>query len=254
MKRTATVLVALALVSACGEVRPIAEPLDPTGGWQLVAGVVDGQTIIPIDSHPVTLNLEDGVIGGTSACNSYGGEYSVDGATITVGEIVMTEMACIPQEVMDLESQYLGGMMDVSSFAIDGTNLVLSGDGVEFEFEPEVAAPTAEMLGTIWVLETLISGETASSVAGERATLEFFSDGSFLGGTGCRNLSGNYVETATGVATTDLTVAGLCSDDLAAQDNSVVTLLEGDYAVDVEGQSMTLTNSGDEGLVYRAET
>ncbi len=254
MKRTAIVLVTLVLVAACGDVRPIAEPLDPTGGWQLVAGMVDGQNITLIDSHPVTLDLNDGVIGGTSACNSYGGEYTVDGATITVGNIFMTEMACIPQEVMDLESQYLGGMVNVTSYAMDGTNLVLSGNGVEFSYEPVDAPPTAEMMGTVWVLETLINGETASSVGGERATLEFFSDGSFLGSTGCRNLAGHYVETATGVATTDLTVAGQCSDDLAAQDNSVVTVLEGDYMVEIEGQSMTLTIAGNEGLVYRAES
>jgi heat shock protein HslJ len=253
MRSKAILVVSLALViAACGEGDPIADPIDPSGGWQLVSGTVEGTPVTPIATHPVTIEFNDGSVGGTSACNSYGGDYSVDGATITISEVFMTEMACSPEEVMSLESQYLSALGAVSSFAMDGSNLVLSGDEVEFEFEPVITPPTAEMMGTVWVLESVVDGDSVSSVAGERATLEFFSDGSFLGSTGCRNLAGNYVETSTGITTTDMTTAGECPDELSIQDNSVVTVLNDEYRVDIEGATMTLTIATEEGLVYRA--
>ncbi len=254
MRSKAILVFSLALViAACGEGGLTSDPIDLTGGWQLVSGTMEGTPVTPIATHPVTIEFDDGSVGGTSACNSYGGDYTVDRATITISEVFMTEMACSPEEVMSLESQYLGALGAVSAFAMDGSNLVLSGDGVELEFEPVVTPPTAEMMGTVWVLESVIAGDSVSSVTGERATLEFFSDGSFLGSTGCRNLSGHYVETSTGITTTDMTMAGECPTELSAQDNSVVTVLGDEYRVDIEGATMSLTIAGEEGLVYRAE-
>lgn len=255
MKRTATLVVSLALIlAACGGGDPNSQPGDPTGGWQLVSGLVDGQQINPIASHPVTIEFKDGRVGGTSACNSYGGEYTVEGSAVTIGEIAMTEMACFPENVMSLESQYLSALSAVGSFAVDDANLVLSGDGVELEFEPVEAPPTAEMLGTVWVLDGVVDGDSVSSVIGERATLEFFSDGSFLASTGCRNLAGNYVETATGIKTTSMSTAGECEKELSQQDDSVVAVLGGDYRAAIEENLMTLSAAGNEGLIYRAET
>jgi hypothetical protein len=49
-----------------------------------------------------------------------------------------------------------------------------------------------------------------------------------------------------------MTTAGECPDELSTQDHSVVTVLNDEYRVDIEGATMTLTIAGEEGLVYRA--
>jgi heat shock protein HslJ len=62
---------------------------------------------------------------------------SIDGAGITIGEIVMTEMAC--ETGMDQESHYLQTLAEVSTWQIDGTTLTLSadnGNGLIFQAQP----------------------------------------------------------------------------------------------------------------------
>lgn len=46
---------------------------DEDGSWQLMSGTVDGRPVPIVDSHPITLNIDGYVIGGTAACNGYGG-------------------------------------------------------------------------------------------------------------------------------------------------------------------------------------
>jgi heat shock protein HslJ len=254
MSRTLALALALALgLTACGNGDRGAEPVDPSGGWQLVSGSFQNTPINPISTHPATLEFEDGMLGGTSACNSYGGDYTLDGAQLSVGEIAMTEMACFPQEVMDLESIFLSAITAVDTMSLDGENLVLSGEEANLTFEPVAPPDTAEILGTVWVLDGVIDGDVVSSVSGERATLEMFSDGSLIGSTGCRFLTGNYVSTSIGIQTPSLTANGECPEDLVAQDSAVVSILEGEFRVTIDGRILTLTN-GTESLVYRADS
>lgn len=248
-----TLVIAMGL-AACGSGEPTGEPFDPTGGWQLVSGTSNGTSITPLASHPVTIEFGDGVAGGRSACNSYGGNYTLQGTSLTIGEVAMTEMACEPQEVMQLESQYLAALLLVDALASDGANLVLTGPDTELEFEPVLPTPTADVTGTVWVLDTLIDNDAASSVAGDRATLEIFTDGSFIAGTGCRGATGTYVATATGFDTPNMAMSGECPQELQAQDSHVVSVLGDGFTAEVEGQTMTLIDPGGLGLVYRADS
>ena len=52
---------------------------------------------------------------------------------------------------------------------------------------------------------------------------------------------------------TDLAASGECGEALAAQDNHVISALEGGFRVEIDGDQLTTRVSGDEGLVYRAE-
>ena len=83
--------------------------------------------------------------------------------------------------------------------------MTLTGEGVELVFAAP-PAPVGDLTGTVWVLESLIDGETVSSVGGDRATLELFSDNSMLGSTGCRDLHGRYH--VTGAEVSDAGIGG----------------------------------------------
>jgi heat shock protein HslJ len=123
---------ALLLVAAgCQAATPSVE-LD--GDWRLVSGSVRGTLIALVPEAQITMRIDGGEIGGTSACNHYGGQIADDGGEITIGALTMTEMACA-DEIMNAEAAYLDGLGLVTGAAGGTDELVLSGDGVELRFE-----------------------------------------------------------------------------------------------------------------------
>ena len=124
-------LLALATVACLGS--DFADSIE--GEWQLTSGTVDGEDIPIIDSHPITIVFEGEQVSGTASCNGYGGTYQLSGSSISMSELASTEMACFPEETMDAESLFLGGLLRVSTVTLDET-LTLRGDGVSMTFEP----------------------------------------------------------------------------------------------------------------------
>ncbi len=241
------------VVAACGTEPPLAQPLDLTGSWQLTSGSHGGATLDPIPTHPVTIEFTADRVDGTAACNGYGGTFDASTGALSISELSITEMACSPNKVMDLERAYVEALLAVNEATIEGTTLILSGPETTLEFEELAPVQTSDLLETVWVLDGLVSGDAVSSVAGDRATLELFSDGSLLGSTGCRTLIGTYAESAGSIETPTLAAGGECPEDLFDQDSQVISVLEGPFQAAVDGQSLTLTRSGGEGLTYRAE-
>ena len=140
MKRTLVFAAVLGLtLAACAEP---SEPgaSDPTlSDWALQSGTVDGVDIPIVEDHPITLTFENDGVAGSSACNSYFGGYTIDGADISFTDMGSTMMACEPQ-VMDSEQMYLDAMSKVDSFTATDDTLTLSGDGVELVFVVAEAA------------------------------------------------------------------------------------------------------------------
>jgi heat shock protein HslJ len=222
------------------------------GSWQMTSGRVGGEEISLVSSHPITITFEGDQVSGTASCNGYGGTFQLSGSEISFGNLAMTEMACFPEETMQAEALFAEGLTMVDAIAVDEV-LTLSGDGVEMEFERLEPVPEADLTNTVWVLDGLISGDAVSSVSGERATLELFTDGSILGGTGCRLLQGQYTISGPEVVFTEFSAEGECDPALTDQDNHVVSVLGDGFRVEIDGQRLTVWSAGDEGLSYRAE-
>ena len=128
------------------------------------------------------------------------------------------------------------------------------GQGGAASAESTAIGGTSEITGTVWVLDTLVLDDAVTSVTGERATLELFTDGSMLGSTGCRNLDGNYMVSGAEVVMTDMTAHGECPAELEEQDNQVVSVLGDGFRAVIEGNTLTVTTSGGQGLTYRSES
>jgi heat shock protein HslJ len=242
------------VLAACAEPgEPAAS--DPTeDAWELRSGTLGGEPIPMVDGHPITLTFTEDGAGGTAACNGYGGSYTVSGEGITFSELGQTEMACFPEETMESEQQYLMALSRVETFSLTEDSLTLAGESVELDFVALPPVPTSDMTGTVWVLDGLVQGEAVSSVSGEQATLELFSDESMLGSTGCRTLSGNYIISGAEVILTDFRAEGECATELQEQDSRIITVLEGGFRVEIEGDTMTIATAGDEELIYKAES
>jgi heat shock protein HslJ len=222
---------------------------DLAGTWLLDSGYgPSGQVEVP-DGWRVTLVFDDSGVHG-QACNMYGGSYQLTGSTIGFSEMSMTEMAC-QEPMMTVESAYHAALGAVDTFARTGDQLTLGGNGAELVFSLQPPVPDATLQGTRWLLETLLQGETASSVQG-LGWLELGADGALTGSTGCRELSGTYVLSGDQVVISDLRATGACDAALAQQDAHVVSVIEGGFTVAIDGAKLTIISQGGDGLGYRA--
>jgi heat shock protein HslJ len=228
---------------------------DPTGAWRLVGASVEGQPLVATDDElaRATLIVEDGAIGGVAFCNSFGGDASFgDDGSVSIGGLAATEMACEPAGLMALEQTFLGELPTVERYEVEGDRLVLIAPGSEWRFDREPPVEPAELVGTPWVLDTLIDGDAASNVPGmDAATLRFADDGTFAGSTVCRSFTGRWVVDGASVVVTDLALEGSCADDEQALDSAIVGVLAR-MQVEIDGDRLTLSAPDGAGLSYAA--
>jgi len=110
--------------------------IDPTDtAWRLESGNLDARAVPVLETHPITLVLDEDGAGGTSACNHYSAGYSISGGELSFDQIIQTEMACTPDEVMESEARFLETLSLVETFTVTEDSLTLSGDGAELIFE-----------------------------------------------------------------------------------------------------------------------
>jgi heat shock protein HslJ len=119
----ALILMAAALLSACGL-------LGQQGGasqaslegieWKLTE--LNGQPVLA--GTTPTAKFEEGSVSGSTGCNSYGGQYSLSGESITISNLAQTEMACLdPEGVMDQETAFGMAMNSAASYTASESRL-----------------------------------------------------------------------------------------------------------------------------------
>lgn len=250
-------LILLWALAACGEASPspagVPDDGDPQGSWQLVEGTVNGEPVPILAEHRITLTIEGSRIGGTAACNSYGGQLSVEAGRMRIADLGQTLMACVEEAAMRTEMIYMSGLSAAETIGLDGDKLVIHGPGVELRFIELSPPPTSELIDTVWLLEIIVTGDVAASVLGESATLELQSDGSISGSTGCRDFNGTWMEQGDEIVTPSLAAEDLtCPAPLRDIDGHVLSVVGDGFRATVDGNLLTLTDSGGLGLVYRA--
>ena len=133
MRRLALIaVVALGLTACLGN--DFAASIE--GSWTLETGTWDGQPIPTVASHPITIEFEGDELGGTAACNSYGGHWQTNEGTFQITELASTEMACMPSAVMDSETAYLTALTNVETVEVVDGDLVMTGSRTEMTFVP----------------------------------------------------------------------------------------------------------------------
>jgi heat shock protein HslJ len=263
MRRTLLSLVVVGvLASACGELGtdaggPGDDVASYLGTWELVEGSgPTGRISLPPDGR-ITLLIEEDSIGGTAACNRYGtGEFTIDGHDFDAREgVSLTEMAC-SEDLMAAESAYIDAFIAADRIDRDGDSLTLSGPQVELSYGFVPPAPTADLVGTTWVLESLLlrSGVDAVATSAEPAELRLEEDGTVTGTTGCRRLGGTWRRNGDEIMFPSLAADGECPGELSQQDGYVISIGDG-FTFEIEGDTMTIDPYlGEARLVYRSAT
>lgn len=162
--------------------------------WTLAA--VDGQPL-PEDIQITAMFIpgeeaNSGTVGGSSGCNSYTAEYTLDGANITVGPIASTLMAC--PTGLEAEQSFLEGLAAAESYEIFGDRLLLRTGMGTYTF----AANRTPLSGALWALVALGDiNDPQPPVQGSNFTAQFMRipdspSGLMVGTTGCNEYAAAF--------------------------------------------------------------
>jgi heat shock protein HslJ len=95
--------------------------------WTLVSVTEKSVTQTPVPGTTVTLEFQnDGNAGGNAGCNSFGGEYQLQGEIIRFSALRVTEKFCPAPGVMELEQAYLTGLQAAQLFQVRGDSLTIT--------------------------------------------------------------------------------------------------------------------------------
>ena len=136
MKRSIALLALLALAGCAITSREATTEL-PGTSWTLVE--LDGAE--PVGETPPSIAFnDDGSVNGSTGCNTFSGEVTIEGTELTFGPMATTRMACVDPGASDQEQAFLIAMESVTSYTIGSEGrLVLEGDA-SLTFEVATAA------------------------------------------------------------------------------------------------------------------
>lgn len=162
-----------AVVVACGSTGKdggpggdpyFAAPPQTLGRTYVVSGITEGgkkRALVP--GSEIRLSFKDGRLGITAGCNTMSGKFELELTRLTVGSLDTTEMGC-DQARMDQDA-WVAGLFAKPVQLLTGKDAAIISGGVVLSLVPaQDLHPDASLRGTHWVLDTVIDGETASSV------------------------------------------------------------------------------------------
>lgn len=257
----------LLAVAACGDDSEPAstdpattEPAPTThaGGDEL-----DGRTFLStattgielVEDGFLRITFEDGNLSANGGCNNMFGGYSVVDGVLEVGAMASTEMAC-EQPLMDQDTAVIAFLTSGPAVALSGDDLVLgdtAATSISF-LDRVVADPDRPLEGTRWVVDTVITGDAASSTpTGAEASITF-TQGTAAVEAGC-NTGSAPAEVADGVITFGpmALTKMMCPDEVMSLENAVVATLNGSVTFEIEADRLTLTAASGDGLGLYAD-
>ncbi|HEU0235637.1 MAG TPA: META domain-containing protein [Candidatus Limnocylindrales bacterium] len=251
-RRTLAWIVGVSLLAvACGG-PAVAPTLD--GRVFLSTSVTqDGADRPLVPGTRIRLGFGDGGLTASVGCNTMGGTVRLDGGVLVLDGGAMTEMGC--DEARHAQDSWLfdilGGRPTVR---LAGNELeIQSGETVIRLLDREVAEPDLEPIGTLWTVDSIISGDAVSSVpAGVTATLRLLPGGDLALDTGCNTGSGHFVIDGATIRFSDIGLTKrACDGPAGAMEGAVLAVVAADaVSWSIDANSLTL-GAGSAGLILR---
>ncbi|MFI2369993.1 META domain-containing protein [Streptomyces sp. NPDC018833] len=253
--------VALLALSACGTEpgggsgNSVAPDVPLTGvRWSVDSVSVDGKkTAAPTDAY---VEITDkGRAMGNYGCNHFGADITIKGDTVTVGPGEMTEMGC-DKKVQGFEDTLRAAFSGkLKAKVTDGRLTLTTEKGDAIAMTAEQPAP---LIGTRWTVDSLVSGETATSLpAGTegKAHLTIAEDGTVGGSLGCNRFSSTAKVSGDSITLGRLaSTRKLCPGPEMDLERELVKVLgQGTVKYEVKHRTLTLTASNGKGLAAFAD-
>jgi heat shock protein HslJ len=138
-------------------------------------------------------------ISGFGGCNSFSGDASVSGASLTLGPLAATQMACIG-EAGSVETAYFAKLGMAASFTATTESLTIFDRAGKPVLVYRIGA--SNPLARAWNVTGINNGNQAvvSPQLGTTVTATFTADGKLTGSAGCNAYTGSYTLTGRDVA------------------------------------------------------
>lgn len=108
------------------------------GTWSLVEFGQAGSMVAAVGEATINFDGDTDEASGSTGCNSFFGDYSVGGDSISFNQVAATEQACMdPPGVMEQEGEFLRILAAVTSFKLEGDELRLISPDSELRFTRE---------------------------------------------------------------------------------------------------------------------
>ncbi|MCX4244101.1 META domain-containing protein [Paraliomyxa miuraensis] len=176
---------------------------------------------------------EDPRVSASAGCNSMEAEYAIDDGIFELSSDGTSLVFC-DAEIDAQEAWYFGFLESSPAITVSGDELVLEGDGTRIEYlDQEVANPDVELTGNVWIVDTIIQGDTASHAEWpDPAVLAFADDGMVAVDTGCNMGIGAYRLSGTEMTFSDVAVTERGCDGLTGElDAAVLAVVHGPQPV-----------------------
>jgi len=237
---------------AAGE-RPGA-PADalPAGRTFVSTGVTQAGTAKPlVTGTSIRLRILDGNrIAVQAGCNTAEGAARLDAGTLVVDDLATTEMGC--DEALHQQDEWITGFFrGRPTWRLDGENLVLTGKDLELTMvDNETAQPARPLVGTRWMVDTMVSAGASSSVpAGTAAFLTLTDDGKVTGSTGCNSFGGTAKVDSKTITFGELIMTKMACEGAAGDlEASVLRVLDQPLTYRIDGTTLILEAPDGNGL------
>jgi heat shock protein HslJ len=253
----AILCLAVLAVAACGSRVGSGGPADLRGRTYLSTAVTeDGKPkpLVPGTQIQLGFSADGARVSAYAGCNHMGGTARIDNGRLVVSDLAQTLIGC--DGGRDAQDGWLAKVLtDGPTLRVDGSELVVVRGTTEIRLvDRKVADPDRPLVGTRWVVDTVIDGGVASSVPqGAVAELTINADGAFRGNAGCNQMGGTAVATAATIGFSNVfTTKMACEPDRMALENAVLRVLRGDVTYRIDADALQLTHPSGAGLALRA--
>jgi heat shock protein HslJ len=97
--------------------------------WNLVSFTESSAEVPALEGAGVMIEFRtDGRAGGSGGCNSFGGEYTIQGSELTFGPLMSTKRACVDAGWMRQEQRFFQALHSARAFELAGDTLKVSYD------------------------------------------------------------------------------------------------------------------------------
>jgi heat shock protein HslJ len=248
-------------LSACGSgasPTPTPAPTQPevlAGRTFLSVAITDGGADRPlVQGTRIRLDLRETDLTASAGCNTMGGQYRIDGGRLIVDQLATTDMGC--PAALGAQDTWLAELLGSQpTIALDGNDLTLTSGSIILRMQDRrVAEPDRALVGPLWTVDSIISGDAVSSIPnGATATIMFASDGTLTVFTGCNQGGATWTQAAGAIEVRDLVLTKkACAGSGRPLEAAVVAVLRaGTVGVTIEADVLTL-QAGSSGLQLRA--
>lgn len=202
------------------------------GEWQLVTF---GGTPVPGGIVATAIFGEDGSLTGSGGCNTFSGTYTVDGASLSVGPLAATRMAC--EATGEIEPAYLDMLQTATGWSVDGGTLTI--DSTFPLVFSNGTAPEGSLTGQAWYLATM-DGAAVDPSLGTSAT--FAEDGTVSGSGGCNQYNAGYAADGTSISIGPIAATRMaCEPAVSTAENEFFTAMEAAVGYVVSGDTLVIS-------------